>query len=97
MLSFHKFPRDVSLKNGSILSRERILFPVSSTINAQHIHGTRRQGRSDIPIIFPLLQSKQRSLQKSAKMKKIETGQSKTLADADVKEVGFFVWICQFQ
>ena len=56
-----------------------------------------KQGRSDIPIIFPLLpQSKQKKppeiclpLEPPAKRKKIGTGKSKPLADAVVEEVDF--------
>ena len=71
---------------------------------SQNFHGTKKHGRSDIPVIFSLLpQAKQRKPPKihvpfdpSAKRKKIGTGESKALADAVGKEVDF-VWTCRFQ
>ena len=91
-LSFHKFPRDVSFREKWVNSIKRKDF-----IPSQHFHGAKKQGRSDVPIIFPLLpQSKQRTppnirlpLEPPAKRKKIGTGKSKALADAGVEEVDF--------
>ena len=64
---------------------------------SQHLHGAKKPGRSDVPIIFPLLpQSKQRKppkislpLEPPAKRKKIGTGKSKALADAVGEEEDF--------
>ena len=66
---------------------------------SQHFHGAKKHGRSDVPIIFPLLsQSKQRKppkihlpLEPPARRKKIRIGKSKALVDAVVEEKDFCV------
>ena len=60
-----------------------------------------KHGRSDVPIIFPLLpQSIQRKPPErvchSNERKKIGTGKSKAPADAVGEEVNF-LWTCQFR
>ena len=106
-LSFHKFPRDVSLKEKWVNSiRRKDFIPGKQLcVCSQHFHGAKNQGRSDVCILFPLLpQSKQRKppkmclpLELPAKRNKIGTGESKALADGVVEEVFFFVWTCRFQ
>ena len=62
-LSFHKFPKDVSLREKWVNSTKRKDFIPGEQhcVCSQHFHGTKEQGRSDVPIILPLLpQSKQR-------------------------------------
>ena len=61
--SFYKFPKDVSLKEKWFNSTKRKDFIPGEQhrVYAQHFHGAKKQGRSDVPIILPLLpQSKQR-------------------------------------
>ena len=62
-LSFHKFPRDVFLREKWVNSIKRIDFIPGEQhhVCSQHFHGAKEQGRSDVPIIFPLLRE---SLQK---------------------------------
>ena len=99
-LSFHKFPRDVSLREKWInsIKRKDFISGEQHRVCSQHFHGPKKQGRSDIPTIFPLLaQCKQKSLPKYAchsnlqPKGRIGTGESKVLADAVVEEVDFCV------
>ena len=80
-LSFHKFPRGVSLKEKWVISIKRKDFIPGEQqhVCSQYFHGAKKHGRSDLPIIFPLLpQSRQRKppeihfpLEPPAKRKKI--------------------------
>ena len=66
-LSFHMFPRDVSLREkwGNSIKRKDFNPGEQHSVRSQHFQGAKKQGRSDVPIIFPLLpQSKQRKLPK---------------------------------
>ena len=66
-LSFHKFPRDVSLREKWVNSIKRKDFNPGEQhpVRSQYFHGAKKQGRSDVPIIFRLPpQSKQRKLPK---------------------------------
>ena len=83
-LSFHKFPRDVCLREKWVNSimRKDFISGEQHHVCSQHFHGAQKQGRSDVPIIFPLLpQPKQRKppkirlpLEPPAKRKEIGTG-----------------------
>ena len=56
-LSFHKFPKDESLREKWVYSIKRKDFipGEQQRVCSQHFHGAKKQGRSDLPIIFPLL------------------------------------------
>ena len=98
-LSFHKFPRGVSLREKWVnsIKRKDFIPGEQHRVCSQHFHGAKKQGMSDVPVIFPFLpQSKQRKppkirlpLEPPAKRKKIGTGKSKALADAVGEEVDF--------
>ena len=103
-LSFHKFPRHVSLREKLVNSVKRKDFIPGEhhRICSQHFHGATKQGRSDVPIIFPLFpQSKQRKPPKIClsfePLDQSGTRKSKALAGAIGEEVSFFVWTCRFQ
>ena len=103
-LSFHKFSRDVSLREKWVKSikRKDYIPGEHHRVCSQHFHGAKNQGRLDVPNIFPLLpQSIQKKppkiclpLEPPAKRKKNETGKSIALADDVVEEVDIFV--CNF-
>ena len=62
-LSFHKLPRDVSLREKWVnsIKRKDFIPGEQHRVCSLHFHGAPKQGRSDVPIIFPLLpQAKQR-------------------------------------
>ena len=62
-LSFHKFPRVVFLREkwGNSIKRKDFIPGENQRVCSLHFHSANRQGRSDVPIILPLLpQSKQR-------------------------------------
>ena len=100
-LSFHRFPRDVSLREKWVnsIKRKDFIPGEQHRVCSQRFHGAKRQGTSGILNIFPLLpQSKQRKppkihlpLEPPAKRRKIGTGKSKALADAVGEDVDFCV------
>ena len=105
-LSFHKFPRDVSMREKWVNSIKRkelvpgeqhqIMLSIFSW--CQKARQTRRAYY--ISIASSVLQRKPPKihlpLEPPAKRKKIGTGKSKALADAVGEEVDF-VWTCRFQ
>ena len=62
-LSFHKVSKDVSLREKWVncIKKKDFIPDGQHRVCSQHFHGAKKQGRSDVPVTFPLVpQSKQR-------------------------------------